>query len=313
MKCFLGISHRIDLDSVILKNSILNPIYCGAIYKTEESLIMRDNTGDNISKERNSLGELTVQYWIWKNISADYYGLCHYRRYFAFGSINGKRNEQNQIYLAYLSKKNIKKYKLNDEKIIENICSEYDVVIPEGADVTKITTQYGKVKTVEELWLAHKNIFFDEKIFNDLTMVIKNKYPEFYKTYNEYFNSKYHIGYNCYIMKKELFYDLSKLQFGIINTLKNECGEKEYYKLYPRTYGYIGEMIFGCYVYNLKKNYNVKELPLVFFEITDDNIFNKNVVKGIFRFYAKYMIDIFFPKNTFIRKILKNFYHKFIK
>lgn len=313
MKCFLGISHRIDLDSVILKNNILNPIYCGAIYKTEDRFIIGDDTADNISKERNSLGELTVQYWIWKNVTADYYGLCHYRRYLSFGSINGIRNEQNQIYAAYLSKKNIKKYKLNDTKTIESMCSEYEAIIPEGADVTKITTQYGKVNTVKELWLAHTNIFFDEKIFNDLDLVIKNKYPEFYEIYNEYFNSKYHIGYNCYIMYKELFYGLSQLEFGVINELKQTFGEKEYYKLYPRTYGYIGEMIFGCYAYNLKKKYKVKEVPLVFFEITDKNIFNKNVVKGIFRFYLKYMVDILFPKNTFIRKVLKKFYHKFIK
>lgn len=313
MKCFLGISHRIDLDSVILKNNILKPIYCGAIYKTGKSFMIGDNTDDNISKERNSLGELTVQYWIWKNITADYYGLCHYRRYLSFGSINGRRNEQNQIYKVYLSKKYIKKYKLNDEKTIESMCSEYDAIIPEGADVTKITTQYGKVNTVKELWMAHKNIFFDEKIFNDLTSVIKNVYPEFYRIYKEYFNSKYHIGYNCYLMNKELFYGLSKIQFEIIDTLKREFGENEYYKLYPRTYGYIGEMIFGCYAYNLKTKYKIKEVPLVFFEITDKNIFNTNIVKGIFRFYLRYMIDICFPKNTFIRKVLKNFYHKFIK
>lgn len=313
MKCFLGISHRIDLDSVVLKNNILKPIYCGAVYMKKEGFFLGDNIGDNISKDRNSLGELTVQYWMYKNVIADYYGLCHYRRYLSFGSVKGRRNEQNQINKIYLSKKNIKRYKLDDENIIIEMCSKYDAIIPEGADVKKITTKCGKVNTVKELWMAHQKIFFDVTALEDLDWIIKNEYPEFYKNYCDYFDSRYHIGYNCYIMNKELFYKLSELQFSIINTLKKRFGENSYYKLYPRTYGYIGEMIFGCYVHNLKKTHKVKELPLVFFEITNKNIIDKNVIKSILFFCFKYIVVFIIPKNTIMIKFLKKFYHKYIK
>lgn len=43
-----------------------------------------DNTGDNIAKYNGNLNEMTVIYWLYKNIEADYYGLFHYRRYLPF-------------------------------------------------------------------------------------------------------------------------------------------------------------------------------------------------------------------------------------
>lgn len=78
------VSHRIDIDSETVDTPVYFPVRCGAVYDESNSEIQGDDTGDNISKLRMSFCEFTVQYWAWKNVDADYYGLCHYRRYLSF-------------------------------------------------------------------------------------------------------------------------------------------------------------------------------------------------------------------------------------
>lgn len=57
------------------------PIQVGA-GETEQSMgILADNTGENISKKNHNYSELTASYWLWKNNSSSYKGICHYRRY----------------------------------------------------------------------------------------------------------------------------------------------------------------------------------------------------------------------------------------
>ena len=46
--------------------------------------MLHDDEGENISDKNPMYCELTAQYWAWKNLDADYYGFCHYRRYFNF-------------------------------------------------------------------------------------------------------------------------------------------------------------------------------------------------------------------------------------
>ncbi len=59
------------------------PIYVGAARFNEALPFQSDATGDNISAKNTRYCELTGIYWAWKNYSADYIGLAHYRRHFA--------------------------------------------------------------------------------------------------------------------------------------------------------------------------------------------------------------------------------------
>lgn len=58
------------------------PIQVGADLCTEKLCDIRDNTGDHISDKNPQYCELTGLYWIWKHDSAEYKGICHYRRHF---------------------------------------------------------------------------------------------------------------------------------------------------------------------------------------------------------------------------------------
>ena len=81
------VSHRIDMEAETIDNPLYVNVRCGAVYDKRENIDMvGDDTGDNISEKRESFSELTVMYWAWKNVEADYYGLCHYRRYLSFAT-----------------------------------------------------------------------------------------------------------------------------------------------------------------------------------------------------------------------------------
>ncbi len=58
------------------------PIQVGAALTGERICEVRDNTGDHISEKNREYCELTALYWIWKNTSSQYAGLCHYRRHY---------------------------------------------------------------------------------------------------------------------------------------------------------------------------------------------------------------------------------------
>lgn len=78
MACWIGdrrLKKRYELPAWIV------PIQVGADETEHRMGILMDNTGENISKKNHNYSELTATYWLWKNNSSSYKGICHYRRY----------------------------------------------------------------------------------------------------------------------------------------------------------------------------------------------------------------------------------------
>lgn len=59
-----------------------NELQVGAALTDCRIALNMDCTGENISVKNREYCELTGLYWIWKNVEAQYAGLCHYRRHF---------------------------------------------------------------------------------------------------------------------------------------------------------------------------------------------------------------------------------------
>ena len=315
MKIKLFVSHRIDTDSVVIKNEIITPVYCGAVYKKDKwnEEIIGDNTGDNISELRMNFNELTVQYWAWKNVDADYYVLCHYRRYFALENEDkGYTNEQNQIYVPFLNKNIIQKYALDNEEILQNLCSKYDLIIPKPADVKKIKAFGKQQNNVLELWKAYEGYFFDKDTVELLLTTIKKVQPDFYQHAINYLKQDKHRGYNCYLMRKELFTKLCDFQFSVLFNMYKQLKDTQTLKKYPRTIGYMGEILYGIYLHWLfSKNIKSKELSLVFCENAEKNNNLKQKIKILLRYYGKLFVYNYFP--MFLQGNIKKLYHKIYK
>ena len=152
MNVKICVSHRLDIDSYVVSSEIITPVLCGAVYDKEHTKSMQgDNQGENISEKRINLGEFTVEYWMWKNIKADYYGLCHYRRYFSFSNVAGNRNGDNHIFELFLDNRVVKKYMMNNDEKIKSLCREYEIIIPEPTDVTNVPIFDAEIKTVKNI------------------------------------------------------------------------------------------------------------------------------------------------------------------
>ena len=250
------VSHRIDLSYDTPNNSIYHPLRCGAVYDTNSSLIPGDNTGDNISSKRLSFCELTVQYWAWKNYNADYYGLCHYRRYFSFSD-----NIFPQTRLNVLEENNIlnveKKYCLSDTTKIRSDIESCDALVPYGIDVRTILTGVpGKERfyphTVKEFW-NEKRDQIDPLCVDKLIEIVRHSKPEFYDYLIKYLNGNTIYAGCCYVMKKQLFNQLCEFQFTILKFLLEQFDMSNYTGEKIRQPAFMGEILYGAFIVYLKE------------------------------------------------------------
>lgn len=215
-KIAIFVSHRIDLKSMVVDNPLYVPVRCGAALDENDkgNAIMGDNTGDNISEKRISFCEYTVQYWAWKNYDADYYGLCHYRRYLSFMDSFMPGNDYDVRMENNLSVRTAELYQLFNKSKMEKEISSYDVIVGKAFDTTKITRVRPR-NSVKELWYASRNLV-DPIAIDTLIKIIEDRHPELVESMNEYFASKYYRGYNCFVMSKKIFNEYNKVLFDIL-------------------------------------------------------------------------------------------------
>lgn len=241
-------------ESKVIKNEFIIPIQVGAEIGKNDLKMLKDNTGDNISGKNELYCELTAQYWAWKNDNdADYLGFMHYRRYFIFSQesfLNEKGiiKEYDEINNDY-----IKECGLEKEKI-KNIVSGVDIILP----------------SIEKVLPEGLNIFEHYCIYPEqhkedyelMLQVIKEKFPEYYKTALEY--SKSHTGYFCnmFIMKKEYFIKYSEWLFTILEEMEKRKDFSLYSVSEYRVLAYLAERLLGIFVTHIIKDKSVRILEL---------------------------------------------------
>lgn len=260
MNIQIFVSHRIDLDAEQIDNPLYVPVRCGAIYDGRRNVSMLgDDTGDNISEKRLSFCEFTVQYWAWKNVDADYYGLCHYRRYLSFADKREKRTNAHRMIESFqITDAAKRRFGLLDEKAMADRILAHDVLIAEPGNVTVIPTYTGERASNErELWQAHEGLFIAENTQDTLIALIHRMAPDYLDAARAYFASDQHIGYNCFVMKKACFERLCAFQFPILFEMEKLMNAQTAAK-YPRLIGYAGEVLYGIFIHQLMLEGKVK-------------------------------------------------------
>lgn len=257
------VSHRIDMDTETFNNPLFVPIKSGAALEKRSLYEMTgDNTGENISEKNPYFCELTMQYWAWKNISADYYGLCHYRRFLSFSDKHFDEDDYGNVSDTFINPEGAEKYGLTEDKM-RSVIEDYDLILPSVRDLSSYPEKYSSVRDHYA-----KAPYLYEKDYALMMDVIKEYYPDYYESATEYSEGKFAYFCSLYVMKKELFEDYNKWLFDILFKVEDRMDQEHYTQESARTLGHLGERLLGIYVTHLKKNrpeLRIKELQVVQF------------------------------------------------
>lgn len=263
------VSHRIDLDSETIDNPLYVNVRCGATFDDREGITMLgDDTGDNISYKKNKLSELTVQYWAWKNIQADYYGLCHYRRYLSFASQLYDGDSQGLVHEKTIDSYSIKKHMLDHPELMQEEIVQYDAITFEPYDVRPHFVNNPK-KTVYQYWKDHRH-FLNYQDMDTMLDILFQKFPDYTIVAKEYMNQYTFLGYNCFILKRDLFLDLCEFEFSILDEMEKRLETSTEDK--GRTLAYLSELLFSIWMHknvfsNKQCKFAIKQLAV--FEETE--------------------------------------------
>ena len=171
---------------------------------------LHDNTGDNISEKNPMYCELTAQYWAWKNADADYYGFCHYRRYFDFTTTEHKQNSYGEIIDTAINAESIAEYGLDDAAIAQAV---------EGWDV--ITTPLNNVRefdgftNLKDHWDADPHLQL--KDLRHMYDVLCAMHPDYREDADVVLNGTRAAFCNMFIMKKAIFQEYCSWLFPILS------------------------------------------------------------------------------------------------
>lgn len=241
------VTHTPNRESIRVEHPFFYHVIAGSDFRTKNvpTGMYQDNQGENISFRNKSYCELTTQYWAWKNIEADYYGFCHYRRYFSFHHKQIKESDWGTIEFDYPDEKTMKELHVNENEM-RSFIEKYDFLIAKGIQASAIRAKniYDHYKKAPELHIRDVTLFLD---------IIKEKYPYLSKTAEQFFEGTVFYPCNMFIMKKELFQEYSRILFDILEEFERRADMSAYSREGYRTTGHLGERMAGIYYMYLQK------------------------------------------------------------
>ena len=248
-----------------------NYVPVGLGEKIFPSSFFTDNKGKNISIKNRNYGEYTFHYWLWKNylnqISENWIGFCQYRK---FWSLNFSQNKE--INIDNLQSKILKK--------VPEEFDAYEVILgsPFFINERKIMKFFKKGLP---LIISNPKFLFDKSARNikfhfdlmhgrgnldkAIDLLDNNNRDDFRKFVHDEVSFNPHNMFIC--RSKKLLSEYYEEIFNWLFACEKIFGFKELkgYGL-TRIYGFLAERFMS---YWFKKNAKIKEIPIIFHDITN--------------------------------------------
>lgn len=177
-----------------------------------------DDKGDNISEKNPNYCELTGLYWIWKNVTDEYVGLVHYRRYFTKHSLFSNS-----------------KYFYSDNEL-KRLLGENDILLP------------------ERMYVASPNMYDNyclyhyQKDIDLLKALIEQKHSQYNHAFDIVFSRNYFNPGNMFYCKKEIIDQYCSWLFEVLKEYEKLVDISDYNKDQARIFGFIAERLFNVWV-----------------------------------------------------------------
>ena len=244
IKLFICCHQSVELTP----HPLLAPIQVGAALADDHFPgFLHDDQGENISSKNSAYCELTGQYWAWKNVSADYYGFFHYRR-FLYPDTKAKApyRVEREPSAELLDKLGYGKF----DKLIER----YDLIAPKGEDMRVTVGQHYAAAPYHHM-----------EDLETVEAIVRERHPEMAQALEGYLSGTVCYFGNIYIMKRDVFFDYCGWLFPILEEFDRRRDTWGYSHQEGRVDGYLAERLFGVYLTYRRQGLKTLELPRVHF------------------------------------------------
>lgn len=201
---------------------------------------MRENNADNIAYKNRNFCELTVLYYIWKNIDEDIIGLVHYRRYLY------KKHKLKKVGFFYIPWKS--RYEILTESDVRDILDGYDIIVPRVNNIQEdenVKIQYGRTHHIED-WIITKE-------------VIAEKFPEYVNAFEFVENGKKFYGCNMFIARKKTMIPYFEWLFDVLFEVERRVNIEDYSDYQKRIFGFLSERLFTVWLIHHQSHLKIYE------------------------------------------------------
>lgn len=219
------------------QDDVYLPLHVGRSGKPDLGYV-GDDSGDNISDKNSSFCELTGLYWAWKNLSADYLGLCHYRRYF------GSKN--------FFDGVEIVKQKIFRRADYERLLDGVDVLLPTRRNyyVETVRSQYEHAHSPRDL--------------DRIEHIISSLYPDYLRSFRAVMSRRRLHLWNMFVMKRQLVEEYCRWLFDILFEFERWMDQNAQPNEKLRLFGFVSERLLDVWLFD--KNLKTVETDVVMLE-----------------------------------------------
>lgn len=196
------------------------PIHVGCAGKQSIGF-QGDDTGDNISAKNPHYCELTALYWAWKNLSADYIGLVHYRRYFT-------RREVRRV--------EARKQQILTQSDWEALLQGHPVIVPDKRRyyIESNRSHYNHAHHTDGLDLAEQ--------------IIAEKYSAYMPAFQTVMDRSWAHMFNMFVMRRDLFDAYCSWLFAILGELEQRIDITGWNTYESRVFGFVSERLLDVWL-----------------------------------------------------------------